>query len=65
MSEGQEKPQTGLEYLFIGVLVIVSTFLVLWFIQMGRSVLALLGAAGGIGIIVLLVWVIIRSSFRN
>lgn len=65
MSEGQGKQQTGFEYLFIAVLAIVSTFLVLWFIQMGRSVLALLGTVGGIGIIVLLVWVIIRTSFRN
>lgn len=65
MSEGQGKQQTGLEYLFIGVLVVVSTFLVLWFLQMGRSALALLGAVGGSGIIALVVWVILRTSFRN
>ena len=65
MSEGQGKQRTSLEYLFIGVLVVVSTFLVLWFIQMGNSALALLGAVGGIGIIGLVVWVILRTSFRN
>ena len=65
MSEGQGKQWTGLEYLFIGVLVVVSTFLVLWFIQMGRSALALLAVVGGIGIIALVVWVILRTGFRN
>ena len=65
MSEGQGKQRTGLGYLFIGVLVAVSTFLVLWFMQMGRSALALLGGVGGIGIVALVVWVILRTSFRN
>lgn len=65
MSEGQGKQRTGLEYLFIGVLVVVFTFLVLWFIHMGSSALALLGAIVGIGIIALVVGVILRTSFRN
>lgn len=65
MSEGQGKQQTGFEYVVIGVLVVASTFLVLWLLQRGSSALALLGAVGGIGIMGLVVWIILRTSFRN
>lgn len=65
MSDGQGETLRLLEYLFIGIIAFLSTFVVLRYIDTGRLDLALLGAVIGIGIIALVGWAIFRTSRSN
>lgn len=65
MSDKRERRWHFLEYLSIGVIAFLSIVFVLELIRGERTDLVFLVVVGGLGIIAVVVWVILRTSSRR